>query len=199
VPAARSDAKEVRSELVQLYSQPQRRYHTLEHIADCLGHLDRVRTEAQDPDALELALWFHDAIHVAGARDNEERSVAFFDSVANGMEAARAGRIRDFIMATKHALKEAQADCGYMVDIDLAGFGAPWDEFMRKGDALREEYVTQSDPEYYTGQVGFLRRLRDRPHFFRTPHFRNRYETMAQDNLSRLMALRNAQGYGSAS
>jgi predicted metal-dependent HD superfamily phosphohydrolase len=104
--------------------------------------------------------------------------------------------VAEMVMATKHGAKVETGDRGYMVDIDLAGFAEPWDEFMRKGANLREEYATQPDDEYYRGQVAFLRALRRRPHFYCTDYFRMRYEATAQDNLRRLFDLRIQQGFG---
>lgn len=196
VPSCALAAPRVAGELIALYSQPERRFHNLGHIADCLRTLDEVRALVATPDAVELALWFHDAIYVAGARDNEDRSVELFRSLASGVDAAFGDEIAALIMATKHSAKAESGDCGYMVDIDLAGFGVGWDEFMRKGAELRDEYAMQSDDEYYHGQVSFLTQLRARPAFYCTAYFRTRYEDKAQDNLRRLLELRLQQGYG---
>ncbi|HZP86809.1 MAG TPA: hypothetical protein VFB54_08300 [Burkholderiales bacterium] len=198
VPSPAQAAPRVARELIALYSQPERRFHNLGHIADCLRTLDEVRALVAMPDALELALWFHDAIYVAGARDNEDRSVELFRSLAPAADAHLADHITALILATKHTARAETGDCGYMVDIDLAGFGVSWDEFMRKGAELRDEYATQSDDEYYRGQVSFLTQLKARPAFYCTSHFRTRYEAKAQENLQRLIELRRQQGYEAA-
>lgn len=50
-------------QLLAHYSQPQRAYHTLAHLTECLIQLEAVRHLAQQPALLELALWFHDAVY----------------------------------------------------------------------------------------------------------------------------------------
>ena len=61
-------------ELVSRYSQPERHYHNLRHIAECLAEFDTARHLARQPVAVELAIWFHDTIYEPQAADNEERS-----------------------------------------------------------------------------------------------------------------------------
>lgn len=195
VPAAAVAAPTVARELMRLYSEPERRFHNVGHISDCLRYLDEVRSFVRAPDTLELALWFHDAIYSPGAPDNEERSVELFRSLSQKADPVFVKRVGELIMATKHGAKVNTGDRGFIVDIDLAGFGVGWDEFMRKGAELRDEYATQSDDEYYRGQVSFLTRLKARPTFYCTRYFRTRYEDAAQENLSRLIELRLQQGY----
>ena len=60
--------------LISCYSEPQRHYHTLQHLGECLSWLDCLRELAQRPAEIELALWFHDAIYEVRRRDNESRS-----------------------------------------------------------------------------------------------------------------------------
>ena len=55
-------AHAVFDDLLDRYNAADRRYHNLSHIDACLKLLDTVRPLAQRPDALELAIWFHDAI-----------------------------------------------------------------------------------------------------------------------------------------
>jgi len=88
-------------------------------------------------------------------------------------------------------------DRRFIVDIDLAGFGAPWNEFMCKGALIRAEFPDQTDAEFYAKQVPFLRRLQQRPYIFATDYYRDRYEATAQDNLRRLLEMRETQGYAS--
>ena len=196
--AERRATGEVRASIFSLYNEPSRHFHGLQHIEDCLARFDEITGLLQQPDAVELALWFHDAIYVPGARDNERQSAKLFRDAASAAERAFADRVARLIMATKHTDEHQSGDRGFMVDIDLAGFGDRWEEFMRKGTALREEFATQSDAQYFTAQVQFLRRLQSRPHFYSTAYFRERYEAIAQDNVKRLLALRLAQGHGLA-
>ena len=184
------------AELEDLYSDPVRHFHTAEHVSDCLVHFDNVAAMLLDRDAVELALWFHDAIYEPGAADNERRSAKLFVARTAGVDDLLRRRVCALVLATRHAGHVQGHDRRFMVDIDLAGFGAPWDEFMAKGTELRNEYAAQSDECYYAAQLLFLKRLRERRQFFTTAYFRDRYEATAQENLRRLVALRVEQGYG---
>ena len=39
-------------QLVQLYTEPHRHYHKVEHIVDCLNEFERVRHLAREPQAV---------------------------------------------------------------------------------------------------------------------------------------------------
>jgi predicted metal-dependent HD superfamily phosphohydrolase len=56
------------------HAEAHRAYHTAQHIDECMRHLDLVRGQCEQPAEIELALWFHDAVYVPGAADNERRS-----------------------------------------------------------------------------------------------------------------------------
>ena len=47
-----------------------RRFHNLQHIDDCLHRFDEVAPLLDDRDAVEMALWCHDAVYVP-ARSRE--------------------------------------------------------------------------------------------------------------------------------
>jgi len=138
----------------------------------------------------------HNESNVPGAHDNEQRSVDMFRRAAGQVDNAFTARVTELILVTRHGAAQRTGDCAFMIDIDLAGFGAPWDDFMQKGEDLRDEYATQSDSSYYDGQVGFLNVLRERAPFYSTEFFRQRFEATAQQNLRRLLDLRRQQGYG---
>ena len=198
VPSSEDAAAHIRADLVRLYSEPHRRFHTLSHIDDCLSRFDEVDTLMKDPDAVEVALWFHDAIYRPGSPDNEARSVELFQQRSAGAASSFIKRVSDHIMATKHVASDVVGDRGFVVDIDLHGFAEPWDIFMAKGDELRAEHAMQSDDEYYHAQVRFLTRLTKRRFFFCTPYYRARYEKLARENVQRLLKLRTSTGYGLA-
>ena len=192
------DGAKVYADLCRLYTAPHRRYHNLGHIQDCLRLFDAVAPLLADRDAAEFGLWFHDAVHEPGAMDNERRSAELFLEVSAGAPLVLRNRVCGHILATRHTGRVRNNDRCFLVDIDLSGFGAPWEEFMRNGALLREESSDQSDAKYQAGQVIFLSALQQRPHFFQTEYFRDRYEAVARANLARLLADLRAMGYGAA-
>jgi predicted metal-dependent HD superfamily phosphohydrolase len=178
---------EVYAELCRLFEEPNRHYHTLDHIRDCVHRIDEVAPLLVDRDAVELALWFHDAVYEFGASTNERRSAEMFLRLATGASPAFCRRVCGLILATRHTGTAHGNDRRFIVDIDLAGFGAPWPEFMSKGALLRKESPAKTDAQYRAGQVFFLNLLQRRSRFFSTDHFRHRFETAAQENLRRLL------------
>jgi predicted metal-dependent HD superfamily phosphohydrolase len=192
------DGATVHAELCRLYTAPYRRYHNLGHIQDCLRLADEVAPLLVDRDAVEFGLWFHDAVYDTGVTTNEWRSAELFLEMSAGASFAFRHRVCGHILATRHMKSTRGNDRCFLVDIDLAGFGAPWEEFMRNGALLREESSNQSDARYHAGQVIFLSALQQRPHFFQTEYFRDRYEAVARANLARLLADLRAMGYGAA-
>jgi predicted metal-dependent HD superfamily phosphohydrolase len=149
-----------------------------------------------DRDAVEFALWFHDAIYDVGATTNELRSAELFLTLSGGAPFMFRHRVCDHILATRHVNAVDESDRRFIVDIDLSGFGAPWEEFMRNGALLRDESSDVPDARYHCGQVAFLSRLQKRRYFFATEYFRARFETNARENLRRVLADLRAKGYG---
>ena len=71
-------ARELFAEVDAHYGSAGRHYHTGGHIEHCLARFDEIRHLLEHPDAVELALWFHDVIYELGADDNERQSAAYF-------------------------------------------------------------------------------------------------------------------------
>ena len=180
------DPGSVYAKLAQRYAEPHRCYHTLGHIDDCLERLDRVRSLLPDADAVEVALWFHDAVFDADARDNERRSARYYLDHAAGATPRFQRHVCSMILASNHAGLLCNADLGYMLDIDLAGFGHPWPAFRHTTDVVRAEYTHLSDAQFATGMSSFFGILMSRPSIFRTDTFRDACESTARANIEAL-------------
>lgn len=195
VPRARL-AEEVYRELEGYYSQPNRYYHDLRHVGACLKHFDAISDQLTQPDAVEMALWFHDVIYEPDAGDNERRSAELFLAFAAGdADGSFVEVVHDLVMMTVHPSEPQSVDEQFTVDIDLASFGLPWEEFVRLGELVRKEFPHSSDRDFDSGQLQFLEKLASRRYFFFTEFFRSRYEAVAQSNLRRRIAqLRRGSG-----
>ncbi|MDZ7839232.1 MAG: hypothetical protein U5R46_00195 [Gammaproteobacteria bacterium] len=186
--APEADAGELYRMLVDKYSESHRGYHTLEHIRHCLVQLDGARHLADDPDAIELAIWFHDAVFDTGAGDNERRSAQLFDSrLGLHLSSERAARIHRLIRDTEHPSEPEDNDGRLMADIDLSSFALPWDEFMRDTRAIAAECAHVPEAQHVAGKCRFLNALLSRSSIFQTAHFRERLEAQARSNIERHM------------
>lgn len=170
-----------------LYAEPLRRYHRFEHIAHCLHELDGMPGGDAGRPALEMAIWFHDAIHVPGARDNEQRSAQLFAAHADALPTDLVRQVVRLILVTTHQSMPADSDEAAMVDIDLSAFGVRWESFVRDSRNVRDELAAVPDNQYYAAQTRFLASLLARPRLYHTAHFFDRYEARARSNIRRLI------------
>jgi predicted metal-dependent HD superfamily phosphohydrolase len=183
-----ADADDVFQELHGLYSEPGRFYHTPEHIEHCLRQLDQAASHLDDPDSVEIAIWFHDLIYDTRASDNEQRSAdRFLELAGKSMDSSFKSKVHDLIMVTVHPGLPQTSDQQFMVDIDLSSFGLPWEDFVRDSDAVRGEFPHLADTEFFPRHRAFVKSLLSRPNFYFTDFFRSRLEKRARSNIQRYL------------
>jgi predicted metal-dependent HD superfamily phosphohydrolase len=175
--------------LTAAYAEPGRAYHTAEHIRDCLAELDLSRYLAQYPDEVEAALWFHDAVYVPGASDNEDQSAELARTALSMGAVPReiAARTAALVRATRHASVPSLPDEQLICDIDLSILGREpgiFDAFERR---IRREYGWVTEPTYRRERSAVLSGFLRRGSIYQTDQFRDRYEALARANLKRLL------------
>ncbi len=173
--------------LVQAYSEPQRKYHTLQHLDACLKHFDTLRAQAQRPGEVELALWFHDAIYVVGATDNEARSAEWAHSAlaSAGASATCAQRVHALVMVTCHDVPPQTPDQEILLDVDLSILGASDAVFNTYEAQIRAEYASVPENAFRSRRRRILTAFLDRPRLFHTGHFHSLLDAQARSNLER--------------
>lgn len=175
--------------LVERYCESHRAYHTLAHVEHALEELSGARGEAADPEAVELALWFHDVVYDLGSRSNEEESAELARAAAErlGLDAARAGRVAELILATRHDAAPVDGDARLVVDVDLSILGQSRERFDTYEEEIRREYAPVIEERgavaFNRGRAGILERFLERPAIYSTELFRARYEDQARANL----------------
>jgi predicted metal-dependent HD superfamily phosphohydrolase len=186
---------ELKTELSALYRAPGRHYHGLAHIKALLALADEYRDELADREAVEAAIWFHDAIYDSRRSDNEARSAALAaDKLSSRVPPEQLTRIVAMIEATAtHALPDlddeaATRDAAFFLDMDLSILGAPRGAFDSYEAAVRREYAWVDDKAWAAGRAAVLRKFLARPRIFHTEAFRQRFDAEARKNIARSIA-----------
>jgi predicted metal-dependent HD superfamily phosphohydrolase len=150
------------------------------------------RASLHDPEAVEAAIWFHDAIYDSRTKDNEAKSAALAEKkLAGRTDEQRLGRITAMIIATAtHELphfgdEHFDHDAALFLDMDLAILGAAPDAFDAYEQAVRREYGWVEEPMWRAGRSAVLKNFLARPHIFHTKEFRQRFEAQARQNMAR--------------
>jgi predicted metal-dependent HD superfamily phosphohydrolase len=182
--------QEIFGKLVEAYTSPDRFYHNLTHIEDCLFLFDQTQSLALHPEEVELAIWFHDVIYDSRRDDNEERSAEWVRKVIRqaGLPGDIDGRVSQAILATRHTLEVTDPDAQLMVDVDLSILGREQDEFWQYEENIRKEYAWVPDPLFRRRRIEILSRFLERPQLYYHQQFKARFEERARDNLRRAIA-----------
>lgn len=183
----------VRAELICAYTATGRHYHDLRHIEALLGLAEAYGDLIADREAVEAAIWFHDAIYDTHCQDNEERSAALAVArLAGRTHADRIAHIAAMIRATAgHALPDdaaARRDCALFLDMDLAILGSPPAEFDAYEAAVRREYDWVAEAQWKLGRRAVLAQFLARPAIYATRRLRASHEAAARRNLARAIA-----------
>ena len=170
--------------LAEAYGQPHRAYHTATHIAEVLGWYDRVADDVgwAAPVDVYLAIVFHDAIYVAGAKDNEARSAAW--ARVEGCSDRTAEMIE--LTARHGGLVPGDVDdeTARFLDCDMAILGSDPPAFAAYDAAIAIEYRAVPVEAYRAGRRAFLAGVLAKPRIFLSDYFHTRLDAAARANLA---------------
>ncbi len=173
-------------QLLAAYAEPHRKYHTTQHLTECLQLFDDVRALAQAPAEVEIALWFHDAVYDVKASDNEAQSAQWAQRAlaAAAVPPGVIARVVDLVMVTRHTGEPRLPDQRLLVDVDLAILGAQAERFAQYEQQIRDEYGFVPGWLFRRKRKAILRTFLERPRIYGTEHFYEALEQVARRNLA---------------
>ncbi len=187
------DATDVGRNLLASWAEPHRRYHSVNHLRDILASVDDLAPYADDPDAVRLAAWYHDAVY-DGRPDDEERSArqAEADLSGLGVDAPLVDEVARLVrMTVTHDPARGDRNAEVLSDADLAALAVSPDSYRRNSAAIRAEYAHVPDEAFRAGRIRVLVGLLDGPGIFHTEAGRRRWEAAARTNMRAELAALN--------
>jgi len=184
---ARDDVAGTGAALLGRWSESHRAYHDLAHLDEVLRRVDLLAGEADQPDLVRLAAWFHDAVYDPQETDNEERSaeVATVALADLGLPPDLVDEVARLVRLTAtHAFAPGDRDGAVLCDADLAVLASDPLRYQSYVEGVRREYAHLDDPTFAHGRAGVLQRLLDRPRLFTTSYGRREWEQPARANVS---------------
>ncbi|WP_435188347.1 HD domain-containing protein [Streptomyces sp. bgisy126] len=177
--------------LLARWAEPQRRYHTVDHLRAVLDRVDELTDQGGEGGELELvrlAAWFHDAVYRPDRSENEERSAllaekALAEAGLTPHEVAEVARLVRLTVTHDPAVGDLNGET--LCDADLAVLASDPDTYAGYAAAVREEYGFVPDDAFREGRAAVLRHLLDLPRLFRTPYGAAVWEEKARENVER--------------
>ncbi|WP_329120854.1 HD domain-containing protein [Streptomyces sp. NBC_01465] len=173
--------------LLTRWSEPQRRYHTPTHLLTVLTHVDTLAEHADDPSAVRLAAWFHDAVYRPDRTENEERSAALAERALPelGLPAPLTAEVARLVrLTTTHDPDPDDTNGEVLCDADLAILAASPEDYAAYAASVREEYAFVPDEAFRTGRSAVLAQLLALPALFRTPYGIAHWQDRARSNIA---------------
>lgn len=170
VAGASQESLDCWTRLIGRWTEPHRRHHGIAHLSAVLLFIDEYAGLADDPDAVRLAAWYHDAIYDPRASDNEERSTAL---AANelGVLGLAGGLIdevaRLVLLTVTHDPADDDRNGVLLSDADLLVLASPPDAYAVYANAIRQEYAHVSDADFRTGRAAVLDALLESSRLYR--------------------------------
>lgn len=174
------------------YGEAQRHYHGWTHIQTMLTGLAEIQDMLDSVAAVEIAVWYHDAVYDPRAGDNELKSaeLAASDLAGKVDERTLTGATAMIRATFGHQMPDDGAaedlqDCAAFLDLDLAILGADADTFDTYDANIRREYHFVPDDLYRPARRAVLEGFLGRPRLYFTEYASSRLELAARTNLQR--------------
>ena len=176
--------------MLAAWSEPQRHYHDLRHLHECLARWQSWQAQARHAGEVALALWYHDAVYQPRSGDNELRSAEWAARTMSeaGVAKERIDRVHALIMATRHDAPAESPDAKLLVDIDLAVLGAAPERFDEYDRDVRAEYAWVPEALYREKRREVLQGFASRDRIYQTDTAHQQLEAQAKLNLAAAVA-----------
>jgi predicted metal-dependent HD superfamily phosphohydrolase len=186
--------------LLRGWTEPHRRYHTLEHLAEVLTALreleDAGAVSAEGARVARVAAWYHDLAYDPRAEpgSNEHRSATLARDHLHrlGVDTAVVDAVEEAVLLTvDHAAGTRRGPAEPAVldafhDADLWILAAPPDRFDAYCAQVREEYAHVPPATYAAARAAILRRLVAGPVYRTAPA--QAWTARARENVARELA-----------
>lgn len=172
--------------LLERWAEPHRAYHGTAHLRAVLDAVDALAAEAGDLRAVRLAAWFHDAVYLGRAGEDEEASARLAGQVlaALGLPPPTVAEVARLVRLTAgHDPAPGDRDGAVLCDADLAVLGGSPRAYASYAAAVRAEYAHLGDAAYRAGRAAVLERLLALDPLFRTRAARERWQERSRANL----------------
>lgn len=144
---------------------------------------------ADDPRAVELAAWFHDAVYDPTAPAGEsERASAELAAAMLGDDPVAPEVSRLVLLTAGHEVVEGDRNGAVLTDADLAILGAPRARYARYASDVRAEYAHLDHEVWRIGRSAVLRGFLRRPRIYVTDRAHARFDAAARANLAQELA-----------
>lgn len=191
--------KEVMKSIFELlrhaYTERHRYYHNLRHIESCLQEFQKFQGMCQSPEAIELAIIYHDVVYVPGSAINEQASAdrVSYDMNRLGLSSALRGAVCSMIVQTYHRDRGIDEDSRILLDIDMSILARDKIEYIDYELGVRREYTPVVSSEgLITGRRFFLTDLLKKSSIYQTQYGLDNYEAKARDNIRKTIACYDA-------
>jgi predicted metal-dependent HD superfamily phosphohydrolase len=184
---ARETGDVLMGQLIVAYNEEHGKYHTEQHLRECLICLEKYRHLATRPEEAEMAIWFHDAVYDVNCKDNEKISAdwAVRELTAALVEKRCTNRVYDLIMATQHTQPPKSVDQGLIIDIDLSILGSSESRFDEYESQIRDEYSYVSDQKFNQERRNVIKRFIESGQLYNLREISTSYYKQAKSNLTR--------------
>jgi len=185
------------AELEAAYQTPPRAYHNIQHVHEVAVHYRHVATSIdwKYPKEVFLAVLYHDAIYLAGRKDNEARSAELaVEAVGKYLasESIDLKKLSNLIELTaRHGHLQPDnldEDSKLFLDCDMAILGAEAAQFLAYDKAIASEYRGKLPGwmfQFYRRK--FLKNLLDSPRIYLSEFFLESHEVRARANIAGLL------------
>ena len=132
-PSMNRSVDEVWDQITKSYGAPERKYHNLEHLQEMFEEFDRIEEDISQPDAVALAIFFHDVYYDPTGNRNEEESAALAEEILSdfNFDQRLIKEVKSLILATKTGSFPINSDQQFMVDIDRSILGKSPDKICQ--------------------------------------------------------------------
>lgn len=154
-----------------------------------LEAIDDLAESFHDHQLVALAAWYHDAVYVIGAGNNERASAELarreLSPYLKESEVASVARLVE--LTIDHRVEPGDHDGALLCDADLAVLAGDEADYRCYAAAVREEYASVPDEAFRAGRSRVLAGLLESAPLFRTAKG-SALEDSAQANLRRELA-----------